>query len=629
MRAASTPPASPAFDWLMAVLAALVMAGVIQDGWAHAHGLVDQSFFTPWHAILYSCMALSGIVLAFVGVRTLQRGYSFRNGLPYGYWTSAIGVIVFLTGGVFDLAWHTLWGIETDITGLVSVSHLWLALGGALVMCGPIRSVANRSGLDAGGWRVTGPVVLCTTALLTLLGFFTQYASLYSDDTSERVMAPNVAGTTGGELFSVNADGTHETRLLTLRRHDIWGAAVSSDGKRVTYRVQDTASGGALPPSDIYVAGVDGSHAVRVTHSRRHDTQAAWSPDGTRLAYASMPSGTSGNFSIVAMNTDGTGAKTLVNGTTTVQNPSWSPDGRWIVFQSRNGLHQQLAIVSSNGGAARWLPATDDANEPFWSRSGQIVFDRSDGSLWVTDVSGHTRPLNLSGSEPVISPDGTRVAFAQPADGATQVFVAGIGGSPHAVNVTQLAAQDASHPAWASNSVLLFTATGRPPAVYTQIGKGYSMDAVIVSSLIAIGLALFLVRRWRLPFGSITLLLGLSAIALATQSDTYWDIPSAIVAGVLADVLIAVLKERARAGNGFYAFAFAVPFVMIAVYEGCVAVSTGGLGWPPNMTIGAPFIAGFVGLLVSFCFAIPLPVAAAQARTPAPEAPVPDVAMTV
>ena len=121
MRASLYPPSSLRFDWLMAILAALVMAGVIQDGWAHAHGLVDQSFFTPWHAVLYGCMALSGVVLLAAGLTNLRRGYSFRNGLPYGYWTSVLGVVLFATGGVFDLFWHTLFGIETDITGLISV----------------------------------------------------------------------------------------------------------------------------------------------------------------------------------------------------------------------------------------------------------------------------------------------------------------------------------------------------------------------------------------------------------------------------------------------------------------------------------------------------------------------------
>ncbi len=74
MRNPAYPPSSLTFDWIMAILAALLMGGVIQDGWAHAHGLVDQSFLTPWHAIMYSCMVLNGIVLGVMGLRNLRRG---------------------------------------------------------------------------------------------------------------------------------------------------------------------------------------------------------------------------------------------------------------------------------------------------------------------------------------------------------------------------------------------------------------------------------------------------------------------------------------------------------------------------------------------------------------------------
>lgn len=606
MRESSVPPSSLAFDWLMAALAALVMAGVIQDGWAHAHGLVDQSFFTPWHAILYSCMALTGVALAIAGVRNLLRGYSFRNGLPYGYWTSAIGVALFATGGVFDLFWHTLYGIETDITGLISVSHLWLALGGALVFAGPIRSIAYRYGTSASGWRIIGPVVLCTAALLTLLGFFTQYASIAGDNTTEQIMAPNPSGVTGGELYAVRTNGSGETRLLTMPKHDVWGAAASPDGRFIAYRVQAGSGAGVLLPSDIYVARSDGSHAARITHSGSHDTQAAWSSDSTRLAYVVMPAGASGNFSIVTMNRDGTNARKVVDGTTTVQNPSWSPDGRFIVFQSRSGLHQELAIVPSHGGAVRWLSATVDGAEPYWSRTGRIVFDKSDGSLWLTGASGAAATaLHLSGGEPAISPDGSHVAYVANDGGAAQVFVANIDGSSPK-DVTHLAAQDASHPAWQSNTVIAFTAAGRAPPIYTQTGKAYSMDAVIVSALIAIGLMLMLVRRFSLPLGAVAVLFALYAIALATQADTYWDIPAIIAAGVVADVLLVLFKDRVRSGNGFYALAFIVPLVMTAGYIVSVSLHDGGLGWPPNMIFGAPFIAGFVGLLVSFCYSPPL-----------------------
>lgn len=606
MRNQSYPPSSLAFDWIMAALAALLMAGVIQDGWAHAHGLVDQSFLTPWHAILYSCMAINGIVLGVIGLRNLSRGYTFRRGLPFGYWTSLIGVIVFATGGVFDFFWHTIYGIETDITGLVSISHLWLALGGALVFVGPIRSIAHRYDADAGGWRIAGPLVLCTAALLTLLGFFTQYASLFSDNTTQAVMTANSANLTGGELFSVRTDGSHETRRVTFAKHDIWGVATSPDGRFVAYRAQSGSRTGGLAPSDIYVATADGLHQAAVTHSGNHDTQVAWSPDGRRLAYVSMPAGTSGNFSIIIVNRDGSDARKIVDGSTTVQNPSWSADGTFIVFQSRNGLRQQLAVVPARGGSIRWLASTIDGAEPYWARNGTIIFDKDDGTLLATDAAGaRATPLRARGSEPSVSPDGKRIAYVSNEGGAAQVFIANADGSK-AVDVTRLAAQDASHPAWLSNTELLFTAAGRAPPVFTSMGKEFSMDAIVISSLVTVGLMLMLVRRWRMPLGSMTVLLTLYAVALATQADNYWDIPGLILTGVVADLLLLTLGRRARSGNGFYVFAFVVPFVMCVAYEASVRATDGALGWPANMIIGAPFIAGFVGLLVSFCFASPL-----------------------
>src|SRR5271166_2443779 len=43
---------SASFDWIMGILCCALVAGVVQDGWAHNHGKVDESFFTPWHAML-------------------------------------------------------------------------------------------------------------------------------------------------------------------------------------------------------------------------------------------------------------------------------------------------------------------------------------------------------------------------------------------------------------------------------------------------------------------------------------------------------------------------------------------------------------------------------------------------
>ena len=42
------------FDWVMAVLSAWLLGGAFVDGWAHTHGKVDTTFFTPWHAAFYT-----------------------------------------------------------------------------------------------------------------------------------------------------------------------------------------------------------------------------------------------------------------------------------------------------------------------------------------------------------------------------------------------------------------------------------------------------------------------------------------------------------------------------------------------------------------------------------------------
>ena len=94
--------ASPAFDWAAAALAAFFVVGAYLDGWAHVHGHVDQSFFTPWHAALYGgFLALA----AFVGAAAehgRRRGLRLRESVPAGYGLSLLGAGAFLAAGVAD-----------------------------------------------------------------------------------------------------------------------------------------------------------------------------------------------------------------------------------------------------------------------------------------------------------------------------------------------------------------------------------------------------------------------------------------------------------------------------------------------------------------------------------------------
>ena len=97
-------------DWLMSIMGFLFVAGLYVDGWAHAHGRVDNTFFTPWHAVLYSGYFINAVLLVGTLFINHARGLSWQKALPAGYELSLLGVPLFGIGGVGDMSWHTLFG---------------------------------------------------------------------------------------------------------------------------------------------------------------------------------------------------------------------------------------------------------------------------------------------------------------------------------------------------------------------------------------------------------------------------------------------------------------------------------------------------------------------------------------
>ncbi len=174
-RQLSRPPHSIGLDWAMAILSALFVGGLFLDGWAHTHGRVDQSFFTPWHAVFYAGYAMTASALVASLLRNHARGCPWQLALPVGYGLSGLGALIFAAGGVTDLIWHTIFGIEAGVEALLSPTHLVLALGLGLIASGPVRAAWRRSepGL---GWAAQGPMLLALTSTLSVLTFFTEYA---------------------------------------------------------------------------------------------------------------------------------------------------------------------------------------------------------------------------------------------------------------------------------------------------------------------------------------------------------------------------------------------------------------------------------------------------------------------
>ena len=108
------------------------------------------------------------------------------------------------------------------------------------------------------------------------------------------------------------------------------------------------------------------------------------SPDGTRLVFMA---GSNRSMDIWVCNADGSSPRRLTTSGKT-GTPRWSPDSRWIAFDSdgrfgRSGIY----VVSADGGAVRTL-VEDSANNsvPSWSRDGKYIYFASNaGSGWEGD----------------------------------------------------------------------------------------------------------------------------------------------------------------------------------------------------------------------------------------------------
>jgi hypothetical protein len=163
----SSSVASRRDDTVGVLFGMALVGGVLADAWAHTNRLKTlEGFFTPWHGLLYGGFAATAAWtwwLAFRHRREDPRWW--RSRWPAGYGLGAVGTLVFLAGGVGDMFWHEILGIETGLKAGLSPSHLAIATGGVLLLTSQLRSWWASG---EGGWRsVTG---VLSAALGTMMG---------------------------------------------------------------------------------------------------------------------------------------------------------------------------------------------------------------------------------------------------------------------------------------------------------------------------------------------------------------------------------------------------------------------------------------------------------------------------
>lgn len=175
----TAPPLSRRDHLLGSLLGLWMIGGLFLDGWAHDNQK-PETFFTPWHGVLYSGFVAAA---AFALHRTLRRhvaGRSWTESVPEGHGLTLVSLAAFAVGGAGDLAWHQVFGIEVGLEALLSPTHLLLMVAGIGALSAPVRAAWREPG-DRPALRAFLPVALATTLLTALVTFFLSFFSPFAN----------------------------------------------------------------------------------------------------------------------------------------------------------------------------------------------------------------------------------------------------------------------------------------------------------------------------------------------------------------------------------------------------------------------------------------------------------------
>jgi TolB protein len=235
------------------------------------------------------------------------------------------------------------------------------------------------------------------------------------------------------ELYLVNADGSNVHRIDTPSP-TVESPAWSPDGSRIAFAVATGFVNGMPADVSIWEIGVDGSGLRQITHpigfQQSEDHAVQFSPDGSRLVVERQLASCGWCPAIFTVDATDGGHATRVSpkGLNGFDHPDWSPDGRWVIFRTASG----------RGGSAKVFVAHPDGTH----------------LQMILDGTRNGRSFRSS----TFSPDGGQmtVAILPGPDANADIWIGRFDGSERIVSLTRLTNTDAfeSSVRWGTAAIL-------------------------------------------------------------------------------------------------------------------------------------------------------------------------------
>lgn len=155
------------------------------------------------------------------------------------------------------------------------------------------------------------------------------------------------------DIFRVNSEGEGQLQITKGPAGSMnVEPAISPDGKKIAF--SSNRSGFPM----IYVMNIDGTNVERQTFAGRYNATPSWSPDSKILAFAGYDKT---HFDIFTLNYQTKALERLTSANKTNgkpannEEPTFSPDGRHIIFTSDRSGTKQLYIINVDGSNERRL----------------------------------------------------------------------------------------------------------------------------------------------------------------------------------------------------------------------------------------------------------------------------------